>query len=58
MHRLGNRDIPAAFHDIVKKPEPKYQTKFSSLNYTLRKYLLKIVDFQFHSEGQNCGMKT
>ena len=37
MYRLGNSDIPAIFNDIVKKPENKYTTKFSSLNYTLKK---------------------
>ena len=37
MYRLGNSDIPAIFSDIVKKPKHKYPTKFSSLNYTLRK---------------------
>ena len=38
MYRLENSNIPAFFNDIVKKPEHKYPTKFSSLNYTLRKY--------------------
>ena len=38
MYRLGNSDIPAIFNDIVKKPEHKYPTKFSNLNYTLSKY--------------------
>ena len=38
MYRLGNNDIPATFNDIIKKPEHKYPTKFSSSNYTLRKY--------------------
>ena len=38
MYRLGNSDIPAIFNDIVKKPEHKYPTKFSRLNYTLREY--------------------
>ena len=38
MYRLGNSDIPAIFNDIVKKPEHKCPTKFSTLNYTLRKY--------------------
>ena len=38
MYRLENSDMPAIFNDIVKKPEHKYPTKFSSLNYTLRKY--------------------
>ena len=34
MNRLGNSDIPAILNEIVKKPEQKYPTKFSSLNYT------------------------
>ena len=34
MYRLENNNIPAIFNDIVKKPEHKYQTKFSSFNYT------------------------
>ena len=38
MYRPGNSDIPPIFNDIVKKPEYKYPTKFSGLNYTLRKY--------------------
>ena len=38
MYRLGNSDIPAIFNGIVKKPEHKCPAKFSSLNYTLRKY--------------------
>ena len=38
MYRLENSNIPAIFNDIVKKPEHKYPTKSSSLNYTLRKY--------------------
>ena len=38
MYRPGNRDIPAIFNDIVKRPEHKYPTKFSSLNNTLRKH--------------------
>ena len=37
MHRLENSNIPAIFNDMIKKPEHKYPTKFSSLNYTLRK---------------------
>ena len=32
MYRLRNNDTPAIFNDIVKKPEHKYPTKFSSLN--------------------------
>ena len=38
MYRLENSNIPAIFNDVIKKPEHKYPTKFSSLNYTLRKY--------------------
>ena len=38
MYRLENSDMPAIFNDVVKKPEHKYPTKSSSLNYTLRKY--------------------
>ena len=37
MCRLENSDIRAIFNDIVKKPAHKYQPKFPSLNYTLRK---------------------
>ena len=40
MYRLNNSVIPAIFNDIVKKPEHKHATKFSSFNYTLRKYYL------------------
>ena len=58
MYRLGNRDIPAIFNDIVKKTEHKYPTKFSSLNYTLITPSVTNVDFQFLSEDQNCGMKS
>ena len=38
MCRLGNSDIPTIFNNIVKKPEHRYPTKFSRLNYTLRQY--------------------
>ena len=38
MYRLENSNIPTKFNGIVKKPEHKYPTIFSSLNYTLRKY--------------------
>ena len=54
MYRLGNRDIPTIFNDIVKKQS----TKFSSLNYTLITPSVTNVDFQFLSEDQNCGMKS
>ena len=58
MCRLGNGDTPAVFNDIVKKSKHKYPTKFSSLNYNLRNILLPIVDFQFLSKDQNCGIKS
>ena len=51
MYRLGNTDIPAIFNDIVKKPEHKYPTKFSSLNYTLRKYSLNNSRFSISFRG-------
>ena len=35
MYRLGNSDILGTLIDIVKKPESKYPTGSSSLNYTL-----------------------
>ena len=38
MYRLENRNIPAIFNDIVKKPGHKYPTKFSRINCTLKKY--------------------
>ena len=37
MYRLGNSGIPTIFNDIVEKPEHKYPTNFSSLNYILKK---------------------
>ena len=38
MYRLGNSNITAIFNAIIKKPEHKYPTKFSSLKYTLKNY--------------------
>ena len=38
MYRPGNSDITAIFNGIVKKLQRKYPTKYSSINYTLRKY--------------------
>ena len=37
IYRLENSDILAIFNDFVQKPEHKFPTKFSSLNYILRK---------------------
>ena len=53
MYRLGNSDIQrhAIFNDIVKKPEHKYPTKFSSLNYTLRKYSFTNCRFSISFQG-------
>ena len=51
MYRIENSNIPAIFSDIVKKPEHKYSTKFSSLNYTLRKYSFTNSRFAISFQG-------
>ena len=36
---MGN--IPEVFHETIKKPNHKYPTTFSNLNYSIKKYSLK-----------------
>ena len=46
-------------HIKTIKVRAQYPTKFSRLNYILRKYFfLPIAYFQFRSEDQNRGMKS
>ena len=58
MYRLENSNIPAIFNDIVKKPEHKYPTKFSSLNYTLRKYSFTSSRFAISFRGPKLWNET
>ena len=52
IYRLENSNIPAIFNNIVNKAEHKYPTKFSSLNYTLRKYSFTNSRFSISFRGR------
>ena len=40
---MGN--IPEVFHETIKRPNHKYPTTFSNLNYNIKKYFLKSIKY-------------
>ena len=45
MHKFNNNQVPSIFCDIIKKPQYKYPTKFSSDSFYIRKYSIKCCKF-------------
>ena len=45
------RNIPEVFHKIIKKPNGKYPTTFSNLNYSIKKYSLKSTKYFISYKG-------
>ena len=37
--------IPEVFHETIKKPNHKYPATFSNLNYSTKKYYLKLTKY-------------
>ena len=46
-----NRNIPEVFHETIKKPNHKYPTTFSNLNYSIKKYYLKSTKYSVSYRG-------
>ena len=47
--KMGN--IPKVFHETIKKPNHKYPTTFSNLNYSIKKYSLKSTKYSVLYRG-------
>ena len=46
---MGN--IPEVFHETIKKPNSKYPTAFSDLNYSIKKCSLKSARYSVSYRG-------
>ena len=53
MQRIKMENIPKVFHQTIKKPNDKYPTTFSILNYSIKKYHLKSTKY---SEPTLCNI--
>ena len=51
MHRFNNDETPKVFNDIIKRPEHRYPTSFSSLNFTLKPYSLNSTKYSISFRG-------
>ena len=51
MHRIKMGNIPEVFHETIKKPNHKYPTTFSNLNYSIKKYSLKSTKYSVSYRG-------
>ena len=40
MNKFNNSETPKVFNNIIKRPEHRYPTNFSSLNFSLKSYSL------------------
>ena len=40
MHKFNSNETPKVFNNIIKRPEHRYPTNFSSLNFSLKSYIL------------------
>ena len=40
MHKFNNNETPKVFNNIIKRPEHRHPTNFSSLNFSLKSYSL------------------
>ena len=57
MLRLSIDDLPKHFNKIFKKPDYKYPTKFSTCNYSLKKYFLDSSMFAVSYRGSTLWNK-
>ena len=51
MHRIKLGNITEVFHETIKKPNHKYPTTFSNLNYSIEKYFLKSTKYLVSYRG-------
>jgi len=51
MHRFNNDETPKVFNDIIKRPEHRYPTSFSGLNFTLKPYSLNSTKYSISFRG-------
>ena len=51
MHRIKMGNIPEVSHETIKKPNHKYPTAFSNLNYIIKKYSLKSTKYSVSYRG-------
>ena len=51
MHKLNNDKTPKVFNDIIKRPEHRYPTNFSNLNFSLKSYALNNTKFSISFRG-------
>ena len=45
MYKLNTNQVLSIFHDLIKKPEHKYPTKFSKICFSLKAFSLKTTKF-------------
>ena len=51
MHRIKVGNIPEVFRETITKPNHKYTTTFSNLNYSIKKYSLKSTKYSVSYRG-------
>ena len=51
MERIKMRNISEVFHKTIKEPNHKYPTTFSKLNYSIKKYSLKLTIYSVSYRG-------
>ena len=51
MHKFNNNETPKVFNNITKRPEHRYPTNFSSLNFSLKSYSLNNTKYSISFGG-------
>ena len=51
LRRIKMGNIPEALHETIKKPNHKYSTAFSNLNYSSKRYSLKSTKYSVPYRG-------
>ena len=51
MHKFNNNETPKVFNNIIKRPEHRYPTNFSSLNFSLKSYSLNNTKYSISFRG-------
>ena len=51
MHKFNNNETPKVFNNIIKRPEHRYPTNFSSLNFSLKSYSLNNTKYSISLRG-------
>ena len=51
MHKFKNEQVPAVFNNLISQPRHKYPTKFSTLNYCLKKCSLTSTKYSISFRG-------